>query len=252
MAIRTELDDGVFVITIDNPDRMNSFGPKASGDIVGAWERARDDDDVRVVIFTAVGERAFCTGMDLSAADELADFDPKVLPAVGPMENDMWKPVIVAVNGVCAGAGLHFVAEGDIVIAASHATFVDPHVTVGQIAAFEPILLSRRMPFEAVSRMVLLGRAERLDAEKAKSLGLISEIVESSALMDRAQELAGILKGNSLAAMIGTKRALWRSLELPLTDAMTEGWDLIVAHWDHPDASEGPRAFVEKRPPQWQ
>jgi enoyl-CoA hydratase/carnithine racemase len=108
------------------------------------------------------------------------------------------------------------------------------------------------MPFEAVSRMVLLGRSERLDAEKAKRLGLVSEVVEKAELMPRAHELAGILKGNSLAAMIGTKRALWRSLELPLTPAMAEGWDLIVAHWDHPDASEGPRAFVEKRPPQWQ
>jgi enoyl-CoA hydratase/carnithine racemase len=252
MAIRTELDDGVFVITIDNPDRMNSFGPRASGELAGAWERARDDDDVRAVIFTAVGERAFCTGMDLAEADELAEFDPRVMPVVGPVENKMWKPVVVAVNGVCAGAGLHFVAEGDIVIAASHATFVAAHVTVGQVAAFEPILLSRRMPFEAVSRMMMLGRSERIDAEKARTLGLVSEVVEPAALMGRARELARMTKNNSLAAMIGTKRALWQSLELPLTEAMARGWDLVVAHWDHPDASEGPRAFVEKRSPQWQ
>src|SRR5262245_26863799 len=205
MAIRTELDEGTFTITIDNPDRMNAFGPQASLDLRGAWERARDDDEVRVVIFTAVGERAFCTGMDLAEANELGDFDRHAMPVVGPIENGMWKPVIVAVNGVCAGAGLHFVAEGDIVIAASHATFVDSHVTVGQVAAFEPILLSRRMPFEYVSRMVLLGRAERIDAQKAKELGLVSEVVEVSGLMPRARELAGILNGNSLAAMIGTK-----------------------------------------------
>jgi enoyl-CoA hydratase/carnithine racemase len=168
------------------------------------------------------------------------------------MENDMWKPVIVAVNGVCAGAGLHFVAEGDIVLAADHATFLDPHVSVGQVAAFEPILLARRMPLGAVTRMCLLGRAERIDAETAKSLGLVSEVVPGPSLQARALELAEALKGNSPAAMIGTKKAVWRSLEQGLSDAMAEGWKLITAHWSHPDATEGPRAFVEKRSPKWQ
>jgi enoyl-CoA hydratase/carnithine racemase len=252
VTIRTDLDGGVFVITIDNPDRMNALGPGSTTDIAAAWQRARDDDDIRVVIFTAVGERAFCTGMDLSGASDVTSSDPRIMPLVGPIENEMWKPVIVAVNGVCAGAGLHFVAEGDIVIAASNATFVESHVTVGQVAGFEPVLLSRRMPFEAVSRMVLLGRSERLNAEKAKGLGLVSEVVESAELMPRANELAQTLLGNSLAAMMSTKRALWESLELPLTQAMARSWELIVAHWDHPDATEGPRAFVEKRPPQWQ
>jgi (E)-benzylidenesuccinyl-CoA hydratase len=250
MSIRSELSDGVLTITIDNPDRMNSLGPRASKDLQAAWERARDDDEVRVVIFTAVGERAFCTGMDLSEAGDLDTMTEA--PKVGPIENEMWKPVIVAVNGICAGAGLHYVAEADIAIAAAHATFVDPHVTVGQVAAFEPILLSHRMPFGAVARMALLGRAERIDAETARSLGLVTEVVDGPKLSERANELATTLKGNSLAAMIGTKKALWTALERPLSDAMAEGWKLITAHWDHPDATEGPRAFVEKRPPQWQ
>jgi enoyl-CoA hydratase/carnithine racemase len=250
MSIRTELADGVLTITIDNPDRMNSLGPRAAKDVEEAWVRARDDDQVRVVIFTAVGEKAFCTGMDLSEAGDLGEMTEA--PKVGPMENDMWKPVIVAVNGVCAGAGLHYVAEADIALAAAHATFVDPHVTVGQVAAFEPILLSHRMPFGALARMVLLGRAERIDAETARSLGIVTEVVEGPKLAERANELATKLKGNSLAAMIGTKKALWTALERPLSDAMAEGWKLITGHWDHPDATEGPRAFVEKRPPVWQ
>jgi (E)-benzylidenesuccinyl-CoA hydratase len=252
MAIRTDLDDGVLVLTIDNPDRMNSIGPSASRDLVAAWQRARDDDEVRVVIFTASGERAFCTGMDLSEADDMDAFDVTEIPAVGPVENKMWKPVVVAVNGVCAGAGLHFVAEGDIVLSADHATFLDPHVSVGQVAAFEPILLTHRMPFGAITRMCLLGRAERIDAQTAKELGLVSEVVPRESLMARAMELATALKANSPAAMIGTKRAIWQSLDRGLTEAMAEGWKILTEHWDHPDAAEGPRAFVEKRPPQWQ
>jgi enoyl-CoA hydratase/carnithine racemase len=250
MTVRTDLSEGILTITIDNPDRMNSFGPKASTTITDSWQRARDDDEVRVVIFTAVGDRAFCTGMDLSEAGDLDAMTEA--PAIGPYENDMWKPVIVAVNGVCAGAGLHFVAEGDIVLAASNATFVDPHVSVGQVAGFEPILLSRRMPFGAVARMTLMGRSERIDAETAVRLGLASEVVPGEQLQERAREIATKLMGNSLAAMIGSKKALWSSLERPLEDAMTEAWKLITAHWDHPDATEGPTAFVEKRPPKWQ
>jgi enoyl-CoA hydratase/carnithine racemase len=249
MTIRTELQDGVLIVTIDNVERMNSVGPAATRDLGAAWARARDDDEIKVVVMTAAGDRAFCTGMDMSEAGDV--FDDTVAPAVGPLENDLWKPVIVAVNGVCAGAGLHFVAEADIALAASHATFLDPHVTVGQVAAFEPILLSRRMPLGAVSRMCLLGRGERIDAEAAKALGLVSEVVDGPALLDRAMELAGKLKANSPAAMIGTKKALWRSLDLGLTEAMAEGWKLVVAHWDHPDSTEGPTAFMEKRPPAW-
>ena len=249
MSLRTEVRDRVLTITIDNPDRMNALSPSALHDLVEAWGRARDDDEIAVVIFTAVGERAFCTGMDLSGAGELDDTQPAV--PVGPLENEMWKPVIVAVNGVCAGAGLHFVAEGDIVIAARNATFVDTHVSVGQVAGFEPILLSHRMPFGAVARMTLLGRSERLDAEKALALGLVSEVVDAEQLAHRAWALAEALKGNSLAAMIGSKKALWSSLELPLSQAMQEAWKLVTAHWKHPDSSEGPAAFVEKRPPKW-
>ncbi|MEX2558220.1 MAG: enoyl-CoA hydratase/isomerase family protein [Actinomycetota bacterium] len=250
MTVRTELLDGILVITLDRQERMNALPPSMAEEIAAAWQRARDDGDVRVTIFTGAGDRAFCSGMDLSTADELEGMTEP--PPLGPLENDLWKPVIVAVNGVCAGAGLHFVAEADIAIAASHATFVDPHVTVGQVSAYEPILLSRRIPFGAVARLSLLGRAERIDAETARSLGLVSEVMEGSVLMARAMELAEVLKANSPAAMIGTKKALWMGLEHGLSGALVEGWKLLTNHWDHPDASEGPRAFVEKRPPRWQ
>ncbi len=103
----------------------------------------------------------------------------------------MGKPVITAVNGVCAGGGLHWVADADIVIASSDATFVDPHVSIGQVSALETIALMRKMPAEAVLRMALVGSHERLTAQRAYELGMISQVVDPpEKLRDVAQELA--------------------------------------------------------------
>ena len=105
-------------------------------------------------------------------------------------QNAVWKPVIAAVNGMCVGGGLHFVADADIVIAASDATFLDTHVSVGQVAAYELIGLARRMPFEAVLRMALVGRHERMSAERALALGMISQVVDPpERLREEAQAL---------------------------------------------------------------
>src|SRR5205807_9049410 len=90
----------------------------------------------------------------------------------------VWKPVIAAVNGTCAGAGLHFVADADVVIASSNAEFLDPHVSVGQVSAIETIGLARKSPMEAVTRMALMGRHERMSADRARELGILSEVVE--------------------------------------------------------------------------
>ena len=121
--------------------------------------------------------------------------------------------MITAVNGICAGGAFHWVAEADIVIAASDAQFFDPHVSVGQVVAIEAIALLRKMPFEAVMRMALVGRYERMNAERAYELGMISQIVDPpEQLREEAQELAEKIARNSPAAMRATKRALWGAL----------------------------------------
>jgi enoyl-CoA hydratase len=166
--------------------------------------------------------------------------------------NGVDKPVIAAINGVCAGGGLHFVADADVVIAASDAAFVDPHVSVGQVTAYEAIGLLRKMPVEAVMRMALVGRHERISAERALQLGMISQIVDPpERLREEAQDLAEKIARNSPAAMRATKKALWDAFELGLTDACRAGSQQLVAMWGHPDQEEGPRAFAEKREPQW-
>ena len=154
-------------------------------------------------------------------------------------------------NGVCAGAGLHFVADADIVICNEAATFLDTHVNVGQVTALEPIGLSRRIPFGLVTRMVCMGRHERITAQRAFDIGLVSEVVPAGQLMDRALEMARQVATASPATLQISLRAIWEGLDMGLTDAYHNGWGPLTAHWDHPDAAEGPKAFLEKREPHW-
>jgi enoyl-CoA hydratase/carnithine racemase len=214
---------------------------------------------VRVIVNTGMGA-SFQTGLDVrqlsSDRAALREQSRRTRDAelrLTAWHNQVWKPVIAAVNGVCAGGGLHFVADADIVIASSNATFLDPHVSIGQVTAYEVIALARKSPMEAITRMALVGRHERVDAARARQLGIVSEVVDPpDRLVAAAQELAEKIAKNSPAAMAATKRALWGALELGLTDACRAGAAELVGMWGHPDQTEGPLAFTEKREPRWQ
>jgi enoyl-CoA hydratase/carnithine racemase len=223
------------------------------------WRQLDDDPAVAVIVNTGSG-RAFQTGLDMMQLSR----DPEALREqsrrtkraelrLTAWHNRVRKPVIAAVNGVCAGGGLHFIADADIVMAAANAEFVDPHVSVGQVTAYESIGLLRKMPFEPVMRMALTGREERMSAQRAYDLGMISQVVDPpERLQEEAQLLAETIARNSPAAMAASKRALWDALEMGLTDACRAGAQQLVAMWGHPDQEEGPRAFAEKREPRWQ
>lgn len=188
-----------------------------------AWDELDADDDVRVIVNTGNGD-AFQTGLDVRqlATDKEAlrqqsrrtrDFDLRMTA----WHCGVWKPVIAAVNGVCAGAGLHFLADADVVIASSGATFLDPHVSVGQVSAIEAIGMIRKSPMEPITRMALMGRHERLTAARARQLGILSEVVEASRLRARAQEIGETIAKRSPAELATMKKALWRALEFQRT-----------------------------------
>jgi enoyl-CoA hydratase/carnithine racemase len=245
-------------LIFDRPDDGNAMNAGMLAELERAWQLLDADHDVRVIVNTGNGP-AFQTGLDVQqlAADRAALREQSRRTRDGTLRltawhNEVWKPVIAAVNGVCAGGGLHFVADADIVIASSEATFLDPHVSIGQVSAYEVIALARKSPMEAVMRMALVGRHERISASRAYELGILSEVVPPAELLDAAQRLAEKIARNSPAAMAHTKRALWGALELGLTDACMAGAQELVAMWGHPDQTEGPRAFAEKRDPQWQ
>jgi enoyl-CoA hydratase/carnithine racemase len=242
----------------NRPDALNAMNNAMRDEFAEAWLELGNDPAVRVIVHTGTG-RAFQTGADVT---EVATDGVGMQRYRHSMENfdvhfTAWhqgieKPVICAVNGICAGGGFHFVADADIVIASSNATFFEPHVSVGQVVSIEAIGLLRKMPFEAVMRMAMVGRHERMSAQRAYELGMISEVIDPpERLHEAAQELAEKIAKNSPAAMAATKRALWRALELGLTDACKAGALDLVSMWGHPDQAEGPAAFAQKREPVW-
>ena len=242
----------------NRPERLNAMNNAMRDEFAAAWRELDADPAVRVIVHTGEG-KAFQTGADMVEIssdgvgmqryrESVENFDFRFTS----WHNDVWKPVITAVNGICAGGGFHWVADADIVIAASDAQFFDPHVSVGQVVAMEAIGVARKIPFEAVMRMALVGRHERLSAERALALGMVSQVVDPpERLRAEAQALAEKVARNSPAAMAATKRALWGALEAGLTDACKAGARELVSMWGHPDQEEGPRAFAEKREPQW-
>jgi enoyl-CoA hydratase/carnithine racemase len=245
-------------LIFDRPESGNAMDATMLNELESAWQELEADPQVRVIVNTGNGS-LFQTGLDVAqlANDRAALREQSRRTRDAELRLTAWhnsvtKPVICAINGLCAGGGLHFVADADIVLASSNAAFLDPHVSIGQVTAYEAIGLARKMPFEAVMRMALLGRHERMSAQRAFELGMISEVVDPpERLREVAQDLAEKIARNSPAAMAASKRALWRALELGLTDACRSGAHDLVSMWGHPDQEEGPRAFAEKREANW-
>jgi enoyl-CoA hydratase/carnithine racemase len=208
----------------ERPKVLNAFNDEMLSEFSRLWAQVRSDESVRAVVLAAAGDRAFSTGVDVT---ERLDSDSPFLDRQHPWEeredpgrqlsprrNEVWKPVIVAVHDMCAGGAFYWVADCDIVLCSPEATFFDPHVTHGMVAALEPIALRYQTPFSDVMRMALLGPHERMTAERALATGLVTEIVEHPSLLARAHELAGVIAGQPAAPVQGTVKALRQSLDL--------------------------------------
>jgi enoyl-CoA hydratase/carnithine racemase len=222
--------DGVATVTLNRPEVLNAFNDAMCTEFSQLWSQVRSDDHIRAVVLAAAGERAFCTGVDVTERlDSESPFLDRAQPwaehedpgrDLSPRRNEVWKPVIAAVHGMCAGGAFYWVADCDIVVCSPEATFFDPHVTYGFVAALEPIALRYRLPFSDVMRMALLGLHERMTAERALAAGLVTEIVERDQLLGRAQELGRVIAGQPAAAVQGTVKALWQSLDFTRGQAL--------------------------------
>jgi E-phenylitaconyl-CoA hydratase len=250
------LEDRVAILTLNRPAEGNSLTPELLIALEEAWRRIENDDAIRVAILTGAGQRHFCTGAAVGilkvGMGTLHNKPNAAVNRFSPRMCHVTKPVICAVNGLVNGGGLHFVADCDIVIACAQAAFMDSHVSVGQVSGLESIGIARRAGVGAALLMGLAGRSYRMPAERAYQLGMVDLLEPSAAdVMVRARELAKQIAANSPQAMALTKRAIWASTEMNDPAAADHGWELLKSHWSHPDFDEGPKAFNEKRAPEW-
>jgi enoyl-CoA hydratase/carnithine racemase len=221
-----EVTDHVATLTLNRPQAMNSFNQRMLEEFSAIWDRVKTDDDVRVVVLRGSGERAFSTGMDVK---EGIDRHPNVWSQTDPGEflspklNQVWKPLVCAVHGMAAGGAFYWLNEADILICSDDATFFDPHVSYGLTAALEPIGLARRIPLGETLRIALLGLDERVSAARALQIGLVSEVLPGEQLWGRADEIARIIAAKPPAAIQGTVRAIWESLDSTRTQALRTG-----------------------------
>jgi enoyl-CoA hydratase/carnithine racemase len=260
-TILYEAADRVAIITLNRPDRLNAVSPEMARELRSAYAAAEADETVWTILVTATG-RAFCTGADVTEIPDdgrviyeepyLSTYPQWEAPQEGtPPFRTMTKPIIVAVNGLCCGAGLDWVTTGDIVIASDRAEFFDPHVSIGLVSGREVVRLARVLPTGIAMRIALTGRHERMSAQRAYDLGMISEVVEHDRLHERALEIAALVNRNAPLAVRGTRLAIRKGIDLPLNEAeiLAETFRERVVRTD--DAKEGPAAFVEKREPRW-
>ena len=256
-------------ITLDRPDRLNAIDDPMIDELAHAYAAVENSQEVWTLILTGSG-RAFCVGADLNKAsnadtpDWAPGIDTRGEPVLSsfrqwdapqeatPPYLQMTKPVICAINGMTAGAGLDLLTTSDIAIASDQASFFDPHVSIGLVAGREMVRLARVLPLGVAMRVALMGRHERLPASRAYELGLVTEVVPHADLMKRAWEIAETINRNAPLAVRGTRLAIRKGLSLPIYEAelLSEGYRLRVSQTK--DAQEGPKAFLEKREPRWQ
>ncbi|MCW2579026.1 MAG: enoyl-CoA hydratase [Blastococcus sp.] len=225
-TVRYEVTEHVATVTLDRPEAMNSFNQAMLDDFARIWRAVKDDDDVHVVVLRAAGDRAFCTGVDVKEGIDRAEnvwsqADPG--EQLSPKLNQVWKPLICAVHGMAAGGAFYWLNEADIVVCSDDATFFDPHVSYGMTAALEPIGMTRRIALGEVLRIALMGLHERVSAQKALQIGLVTEVVPRAELWEHADRLARIIAGQPPAAIQGTVRAIWESLDSTRTQALRTG-----------------------------
>ena len=222
----TVADDNVATYTLNRPKGLNAFNQRMCEEFASLWSIIREDDAIHAVVLRAAGDRAFSTGVDVKAplrysTNVWSQADPG--DWLSPKGNRVWKPVVCAVHGMAAGGAFYWINESDIVICSPEATFFDPHVTYGLTAVLEPIGLAYRVPLGEALRIALMGLDERVSAERALAIGLVTEIVDRTGLWERAHQIAARIAATPPAAVQGTVRAIWESLDVGRSAALARG-----------------------------
>lgn len=252
--ILTSTQDGVFTITLNRPEKLNALLPEMHLALEEAFDRFAADDALRVCVIKGADERAFCAGSDLTAfsTDGSSPY-PKTGYAGLAQRYDLTKPVIAAVGGICLGGGFELALSCDLIVASEKAVFGLPEPKVGLIAIGGGIhRLVRQAGLKRAMGPLLTGR--NIPAQEGLAMGFVSEVTAPEALDDTVADLCAQIVANApLAVQLTKELAMWGLDQPTLADALTEQ----VKHpsfrrWlASEDAREGPKAFAEKRQPEW-
>jgi enoyl-CoA hydratase/carnithine racemase len=225
ILLDVDAGDHVATITLNRPEKLNAFNRTMCEEMAQAWRAVKLDESVHAVVLRASG-RAFSAGLDIKTPygqpENVWNHEDPGEP-LSPKWQKMWKPVVCAVQGMCTAGAFYFINESDIVICSDEATFFDSHVSAGLVCALEPVGLMRRIGLGETLRIALMGNDERISADTALRIGLVSEVVSGERLWNRAHEIAAAIAAKPPSATQGTVKAIWESLDKPYRAAMEQG-----------------------------
>jgi len=248
-----EKKDAVAVLTINREQALNAIDAQTSSEMYRAWEDFRDDDNLRVAILTGVGQKSFSTGMDLvaTAKGENQFEGGRPVPFGGFTKRmPIYKPIIAAINGFCLAGGMELALTCDIRICSPDARFGLPEVRWAIMpGAGGTQRMPRAIPQAWANYLILT--AEHIDADTAMRIGLVSHVVPKEELMDRAWQIANVICERGPLAVRAAKESINRGLDMPLDNGLAFEDLLLGKLMATEDAKEGPRAFAEKRKPDY-
>jgi enoyl-CoA hydratase/carnithine racemase len=242
----------IALVTINREGALNAIDGKTTAELFRAWSDFRDDDDLRVAVLTGVGQKAFSTGMDLVAtASGESQITEGALPFGGFTKRmPIFKPIIAAINGFCLAGGMELALTCDIRICSPNARFGLPEVRWALIpGAGGTQRMPRALPLAWANYLILTG--EQMDAETALRLGLVSHIVPQDELIERALQIASTICERGPVAVRAAKEAILRGMDMSLDNGIAFEDALFSRISATEDAKEGPRAFSEKRKPEY-
>lgn len=264
-ALLYEKRDGIAYLTFNRPNVRNALSPEVFCRLADAWQDYAADDSLRVAIITGAGDRAFTAGADLGTFIPLLsgarkpedEWDRRVLEgeqvsdgAILRGEFALYKPIIAAINGFCLGAGTELIQATDLRIAAEHATFALTEVIRGFMpAGGSTVRLPRQVPLCKAMEILLVG--ESMSAQEAYRIGLVNEVVPADQVMPKVEALARKIAANGPVAVRKIKETVLRALSIPFTEGFQLERENAQMVLTTEDAKEGPRAFMEKRPPKY-
>ncbi|MFZ5573515.1 MAG: enoyl-CoA hydratase-related protein [Thermodesulfobacteriota bacterium] len=264
MGLVYEKKDGIAYLTLNRPEAHNAIDPETVLELIRAWEDYRDDDGMRCAIITGSGEQTFCSGADLgkliplftgakkaeTEADKQIQKNPLLAQKALLRDFELYKPVIAAVNGHAIAGGMELLYSTDLRVAAEGARFGLQEVKWSIFPmGGSSVKLPRQLPYARAMEILLTG--ELMTAEEALRHGFVNRVVPQAQLMAEAERYARLIAANGPLAVTAIKKAVLTNIGLTIHDGLAKEMEIAIPVFLSEDAKEGPRAFKEKRAPQF-